>query len=695
MTDEPDTLTQALQYASRGWRCFPVWGAGPEGGCACPLGTECPNAAKHPWTKHGLKDATTVDKALRQWWAFRPESNIGIATGPGFGWVLDVDPRHGGRTSLETLMASHGVLPRTLRQQTGGGGRQAVFQWPEGGGIRNSAGALGPGLDVRGDGGYVVFAPSHHASGGVYRVLEDVPPAPAPEWLLELARRANGHKNGHAFQSHTEGRGTVYGEGTRNDRLIRVAGALRAVGTHEDAVLSALLVENERACVPPLDEQEVRDVWTSSKRYGANPPPLVWVKRVYVTEPPSTNGTSHAPEPPAGVWSGWIGRYRDLMAPTTEAPDAFHLAGALIAASMVLGRHCWTWNGRRLYPNLFVVLIGSSGKSRKDTAMDRAISVMEHPNVMQMPVCEVLDTIQSAEGLVEHLAKSPVLVRLAEMSDLLKNAKRESTGNIVPKLTGWYDCPPRITLPTRTNSVEAKNPFLGILGASTEEWFNPEVPESWIRGGFLGRFLFFTGDGKGPIANPPPPEPQGLLRLQDHLFGIRSDLAERGRLAVHGGREMEIPLSVEAQAWAHEWYLREYQQVRSEEMATLLRRHDAMIRKVGMLYAALDGRVQIEAEDLAIGAQVVGLSVAYMESAAPHWGESEDRRLQDKILAFVHSHKCGAEKRIVQRALSGRVSARSFRDALGGLLSYDALRLNGNRLECLHEPKSVDAKDER
>jgi hypothetical protein len=97
--------------------------------------------------------------------------------------VLDVDPGHGGRDSIAAL-AAHGPLPDTLGVQTGGGGRHLYFAHP-GHRVPNSAGRLGPGLDVRGDGGYVLVPPSRHLAGDRYRwVGAEIQPLPA--WLRDL-----------------------------------------------------------------------------------------------------------------------------------------------------------------------------------------------------------------------------------------------------------------------------------------------------------------------------------------------------------------------------------------------------------------------------------------------------------------------------------------------------------------------------
>jgi hypothetical protein len=103
--------------------------------------------------------------------------------------VLDVDVDDGGLDSLAKLERAGTPAPKTARACTGGGGIHIFFRNPRGTEIRNSAGLLGPGLDVRGEGGYVVVPPSR--TRGLYRWVDTSPLAEAT-WLIE--RLAEGRR---------------------------------------------------------------------------------------------------------------------------------------------------------------------------------------------------------------------------------------------------------------------------------------------------------------------------------------------------------------------------------------------------------------------------------------------------------------------------------------------------------------------
>lgn len=167
--------TAATTYAEHGWLVFPV-----------------AERAKVPLAgTAGFRDASADPLHALLTWQRRPTANVGVATGARTGLVvLDIDSYHDGLHTLQRLTAEHGPLPPTLTSRTGRGGYHAYFLHPGDGDIRCGAGQLGPGLDVRGDGGYVVAPPSIGPTGGRYVWVRRVSPKPLPPWLLQLIRPA-------------------------------------------------------------------------------------------------------------------------------------------------------------------------------------------------------------------------------------------------------------------------------------------------------------------------------------------------------------------------------------------------------------------------------------------------------------------------------------------------------------------------
>jgi hypothetical protein len=172
---------------------------------------------------NGLKNASRDRHVIVGWFQDQPW-NLGIATGSKSGVVaLDIDPRHGGDHSLAALERENGQLPTTWRFLTGGGGEHVLFRCPNGI-VPNSAQKIAPGIDVRGDGGYIVAPPSRHASGRSYAISVDHHPdeialAEPPSWLIDLLKATpTGGTSPHEWRQHFR---SSIPEGQRNDALAR------------------------------------------------------------------------------------------------------------------------------------------------------------------------------------------------------------------------------------------------------------------------------------------------------------------------------------------------------------------------------------------------------------------------------------------------------------------------------------------
>ena len=176
----------ASYYASLGWQVFPVHST--EGGvCTCTNGTACKNPGKHPRIPNGLNGASDKTWRIKTWGGKWSEANVGIRTGAASGFfVLDVDVKGGGPKTLKKLKKGKDWWD-TVTCKTGGGGSHYYFLMPEGKKIRSRVGVF-DGIDVRGDGGYVIAPPSQHHTGNLYMwelAPDEQSMEPAPDWLIE------------------------------------------------------------------------------------------------------------------------------------------------------------------------------------------------------------------------------------------------------------------------------------------------------------------------------------------------------------------------------------------------------------------------------------------------------------------------------------------------------------------------------
>lgn len=235
----------AIDLARLGWAIFPV----------------IPRD-KRPATTHGFKDASRDVALVRD--MFRPSSsyNIGVATGSlSDGLVVidaDVKPGQGkdGASFVETWQREHGAWPDTVEAVSGGGGHHWYFSAPSG--IKSSANAE-HGVDVRGEGGYIVAPPSVHPSGTRYEWVVGASPferdvAQANDSVLGLISYLSSKPKGSPRWNEKE----VVPEGTRDDELFRACSSWQARGFSDEEIMNLALEYNERSFRPPLSADEVR-----------------------------------------------------------------------------------------------------------------------------------------------------------------------------------------------------------------------------------------------------------------------------------------------------------------------------------------------------------------------------------------------------------------------------------------------------
>lgn len=257
---EPDytrsrALRAALALAGRGKPVFPTRHA-PE---------------KSPLTTNGFKDASTDAARVHAYWTSKPSASIGMPTGAASGvFVVDVD-------RLGALGELPGELPPTLTATTPRPGRHMYFRHVAG--ITNSSGGLPEGIDVRGEGGYVLLPPSPG-----YTWVDRSPVAEAPEWLIAMIagpKSPKPRRNDDPGQPALDLDGPTILEGSRHNTMTSLAGRLQDGRRSAEDLQRGLLLINEARCKPPLDVEEVTRIatWASLREpcsSGGRSPELVF-----------------------------------------------------------------------------------------------------------------------------------------------------------------------------------------------------------------------------------------------------------------------------------------------------------------------------------------------------------------------------------------------------------------------------------
>lgn len=271
ITENASKLDHAIWLASLGFWVFP-----------------CRHNGKLPAVKGWQQWATRDPEKIAAMWGQRPDDyNIGIFT-EKFGddaalIVVDVDRKKGNEDGERTLLGLEILgedLPRTFRVNTASGGYHLFFTSREA--KRQGTKVLGPGVDIRSRGGYVVGAGSIVGTGQYCPHYQDHPPlAEAPGWLAERLTnrsRKRGSENppaklGHVDPDRAQQRAIRYldfeapsgVEGSRNDTGYRVAARLKDLGVERQEAVA--LMGARWVCVPPLDQGELERTVDSAYTY--------------------------------------------------------------------------------------------------------------------------------------------------------------------------------------------------------------------------------------------------------------------------------------------------------------------------------------------------------------------------------------------------------------------------------------------
>lgn len=335
---------------------------------------------KKPLTPHGFKDASTDPVTLAEWNIQFPQANVAMPTGAVSGFdVLDLDVKDGrdGRATLTALEAVHGQITDAPMVKTPSGGFHIYFRHREG--MRNAADRL-PGIDIRGDGGYVLIPPSM-IRGVPYEWVhgldpETLPPPEWPAWLVSALEKKAPATTNRAPVAMPASAGTRYGDaalrgihdelaavgaGGRDDRRNAVAfraGRLVASGNirRDDAIEALVAACATNGLIDDLGEAEVRkrmeraiDDGIAAGPKGPNP-----ADSTRSSTPTSSSTPTEADKPawdaptpfdrrevpdfPTETLSPWMGKWVEAEAEATQTPAALAGCVALGVASLALAR---------------------------------------------------------------------------------------------------------------------------------------------------------------------------------------------------------------------------------------------------------------------------------------------------------------------------------------------------------------------
>ena len=353
---------------------------------------------------------------------------------------------------------------------------------------------------------------------------------------------------------------------------------------------------------------------------------------------------------PEQSFYGWFGEYRDLMAPTTEASDTFHLAASLTLAGAMMGRAVYTGHvSKRLHANLFTMLVGKSGTSRKDTAMDRAIELPNHTSPTGTSIFTTPFVVKkhygSGEKLVEDLQATPnILWKATEATVIFTTIRRQNTSTLRDRMIEAYDTPDFIENSVRVNASRAEHPYLSLLTAIQPVRLSDYISTEDIVSGLANRIMFFPGSPKRPMANPPSVDALAASRLYVRLHDAIKQYGPNPTNQINP-RVMTTP---EAEERMSVWYLSQSED-EDEDRQSMRSRNQTFVRKIALIYAVSDASPVIRLDHIEAAITLVEWQWQAVVRMLPMWGAQKESRIEQRIIETLRRHGPRLQRREVQQ----------------------------------------------
>ena len=361
--------------------------------------------------------------------------------------------------------------------------------------------------------------------------------------------------------------------------------------------------------------------------------------------------------------SGFIGaymRYTDRQ----ESPGSYHFWVGATMLSSVLQRKAWVSKGiYNVYPTVFTILVGPSGRCRKSRAMRLGLELIEDfdfmniiadktsPEAFLQALMEGTNTMTGAKKSSTGSANINIatpdasgLVRTTELGVFLN--KQTYTSGMVGILTDLFDCPDDFRYITRNSKpIVLHNVAVTFLGATTPKWLATNMPEGAFEGGFVSRFIMIVKNARDRHISfpeePPPSEKQELKRM----------LAE-----MHAKFHGSIPLENVGRNWYDKWYQTGTADiVENEEMSGFAERKPDYVLKLAMILCASDMRKTITEEDLIRAKNILDWTQAKMFDAFAHIDLSHIGNLMQKVKEELRLRGGRMSRRDIMRKFGGRI----------------------------------------
>jgi len=523
-----DFLKAALDYAELGWHVFPLM-----------------PGQKIPITTHGVKDATTDKQQITEWWNKWPNANVAVACGERSGvYVVDVDISATGDVCGIHSLKEFPVLPVTIRQNTPRGGFHAFFKTGTSPANRNS---FRPGIDIRGNGYYVVIAPSIHPNGGKYEWMKgcspwDCLPAEYPDFMRPVVKtpwaapvalvspvarqcESDVMRRASAYLAACEP--AIQGQAGHDKLLYAASRMVHGFLLTDSQAYDILIKEYNPRCIPPWDLTDQKDekdfrrkVSEARKLQPNNPEGWLLNDDSYNNNNSSDCGididvasllsgknkvstlpvTSEYPQTKSELQflcqpTGLLGEITSWLNITSLREQPFlSLASALTFLGALFGRKIRDTLGSRT--NLYCMGVAPSSAGKQH-------ALNQIRNLCSATGCTDLlggDYIASDSAIEERMSRLPTTLFLwDEIGHLLAHIRKGASHNhaqVVSLLMKLYSSAGSMYLGREYAEKERQRtivqPCCCIYGTSTPERFTSGISPEELQDGWLSRCLVFN-----------------------------------------------------------------------------------------------------------------------------------------------------------------------------------------------------------
>lgn len=336
----------------------------------------------------------------------------------------------------------------------------------------------------------------------------------------------------------------------------------------------------------------------------------------------------------------WLEAYL-RYAKDSEPPISYHTWTALSLIAGALQRKVYLrWGSEVIYPNMYVVLVGPSGRARKGTAMSIGKDIMRNVGIMLAS-----DSI-TREALIQDMKQAvstyvdgttgetkwhcAITAFSPELSVFL--GQRET--RFLADLTDWYDCAESWEYRTKHGGTdEVQGVCFNLLGATAPDWLQSILPQEAIGGGFTSRVVFVVEENKGQTVAEP-------VMTDEHVRLRKALIKDLERIAVVSGQMKFTPDANQAYV---DWYNdiedkidRGNPPIDDPRFSGFVDRLATHIKKLSMLLSASrSSDLKIEAEDFDRAVEIMDRTMPKMPKTFGGIGSSPYSEVTEKIITYI------------------------------------------------------------